>query len=223
MILSRVCLYTLDERGSVRSTSPALALIDPATYNPAPLFVTLVVWLILALLLALTGTLHELPVRMPTLGALLAAALLVLLAVSRPVRVRALADGPRPLVAFHLTRFVGFYFLWLSSLGVLARNFAVPAGWGDVIIAAWAIALLLVRNWKSSEMRLALLVWNVFGLFDILMVVALAARLAAADPGVQNGFASLPLSLLPTFIVPLVIASHVLVFVWLSRPAALDR
>ena len=147
---------------------------------------------------------------------LLTIGVLLILALSRPARARALARGARPLVAFHLTRFIGVYFLWLYSLGVLARNFAVPAGGGDVIIAVWAAVLLVVRDWESSEMRLALLVWNVFGLFDILLVLALAARQAAADPGFRNAFASLPLSLLPTFIVPLVIASHVLMFVWLT-------
>ncbi|HWK12124.1 MAG TPA: hypothetical protein VNR64_18825 [Vicinamibacterales bacterium] len=179
--------------------------------------ITLLVWLILALVLSLTGTLHALPVRMPILAALLTGVVLIVVALSASARSRALAGGPRPLVAFHLTRFVGFYFLWLYHLGVLARNFAVPAGWGDVIIAAWAVALLLIRDWTSREMRLAVLLWNAFGLFDILLVVALAARQAAADPGFQNGFASLPLSLLPTFIVPLVIASHALLFVWLGR------
>ena len=179
--------------------------------------IVLLVWLIVALLLALTGTLHNLPVRMPVVGVALTAAVLVVVALVPRVRARALAGGPRPLVAFHLTRFVGLYFLWLYSLGVLARNFAVPAGWGDVIIAAWAIALLVIRDWHSREMRLAVLLWNAFGLFDILLVVALAAQQASIDPGFQNAFASLPLSLLPTFIVPLVIASHVLLFVWLAQ------
>ena len=181
------------------------------------MLIPLLVWLIVALVLSLTGTFHNVPIRMPMIGVILTAALLTVLALSAAARARAFAGGPRPLVAFHLTRFVGFYFLWLSSLGVLARDFAVPAGWGDVIIAAWAAALLLMRDWNPREMRLALLLWNVFGLFDILMVMALAARQAAADPGFQNGFASLPLSLLPTFIVPIVIASHVLLFAWLAK------
>ena len=184
------------------------------------MLIPLLVWLIVALLLALTGTLHKVPVSMPVVGVSLTAALLIVLALSAPVRQRALAGGPRPLVAFHLTRFVGFYFLWLSSLGVLARNFAVPAGWGDVIIAAWAAALLVMHDWSAREMRLAVLLWNAFGLFDILLVMALAARQASIDPGFRNGFASLPLSLLPTFIVPIVIASHVLLFVWLANRRA---
>jgi hypothetical protein len=184
------------------------------------MLIPLLVWLIVALLLALTGTLHRLPVSMPVVGVTLTAVLLLVLALSRRVRARAFAGGPRPLVAFHLTRFVGFYFLWLASLGVLARNFAVPAGWGDVIIAAWAAALLAIRDWRSREMRLAVLLWNAFGLFDILLVMGLASRQAAIDPGFRNGFASLPLSLLPSFIVPIVIATHVLLFAWLGRRRA---
>jgi hypothetical protein len=180
------------------------------------MLIPLLVWLIIALLLALTGTLHELPVRMPMIAASLTAVLLVLLAMIPSLRARAFAGGPRPLVAFHLTRFVGIYFLWLYSLGVLARNFAVPAGWGDIIIAAWAAVLLMIRDWSSREMRSALLLWNAFGLFDILLVMALAAQQAAADSGFQNAFRSLPLSLLPTFIVPIVIATHVLLFVCLA-------
>jgi hypothetical protein len=151
------------------------------------MLIPLLVWLIIALLLALTGTLHELPVRMPMIAASLTAVLLVLLAMVPSLRARA-----------------------------FARNFAVPAGWGDIIIAAWAAVLLMIRDWSSREMRSALLLWNAFGLFDILLVMALAAQQAAADSGFQNAFRSLPLSLLPTFIVPIVIATHVLLFVWLA-------
>jgi hypothetical protein len=174
----------------------------------------LVVWLIVALLVSVAGLLHQVPIPLPALGAAITILLLVVLAVWPSWRERALAGGPRPLVAFHLVRFVGFYFLWLYRLGVLPRNFAVPAGWGDIIVAVLAIPLLLMRDWASSGRRLFLLVWNVIGLLDILMVVSIAMRLASVDPGFQRGFASLPLSLLPTYVVPLVIASHALIFYW---------
>ena len=36
----------------------------------------------------------------------------------------------RAIVALHLTRFVGFYFLWLYGRGELPYRFAVPGGWG---------------------------------------------------------------------------------------------
>jgi hypothetical protein len=182
-----------------------------------PLIVFLVVWLIVALLVSVAGLLHQVPIPMPMLGAVITVVLLGLLIAWPAWRRRALAGGLRPLIAIHLTRFVGFYFLGLYSLGVLPRNFAVPAGWGDVIIAVLAIVLLLIGDLSAGGRRLFLLVWNLLGLLDILMVVSLAMRIAIADPGFQNAFASLPLSLLPTYIVPLVIASHALIVYRLSR------
>jgi hypothetical protein len=49
-------------------------------------------------------------------------------------------------------------------------------------------------------------------LIDILFVVATASRLARADPDSMNALLRLPLSLLPTFLVPLLIADHVVMF-----------
>jgi len=170
--------------------------------------VVLIVWLIVALLLSVFGILHQVPLPIPMVGGLITVALLAILTTATSWRERVLALGYRPLIAIHLTRFVGFYFLWLYSLGVLPRNFAQPAGWGDIIVAALAIPLLMVRDGLATRWRALLIAWNLIGLADILVVVVLAFRMAMADPGFQNAFASLPLSLLPLYIVPLVIASH---------------
>jgi hypothetical protein len=64
------------------------------------------------------------------------------------------------------------------------------------------------------------LAWNVVGMLDIGFVVATAARLAAADPSSMRALLRLPLSLLPTFLVPLIIATHVWIFVRLRSAAA---
>jgi hypothetical protein len=50
-------------------------------------------------------------------------------------------------------------------------------------------------------------------------VVATASRLARDDPDSLNALLRLPLSLLPTFMVPLIIAGHVVVFWRIGRPA----
>jgi hypothetical protein len=47
---------------------------------------------------------------------------------------------------------------------------------------------------------------------DILFVVATASRLALGDPDSMNALLRLPLSLLVTFLVPIIIADHVMVF-----------
>ena len=111
----------------------------------------------------------------------------------------------RALVAFHLTRFVGLYFLLLYSRGELPYDFAVKGGIGDILVALTAALVI----WKRS--RAGLIAWNIFGLCDILIVVATAARL------VVQALTVLPLSLSPTWLVPLIIATHVVMLVRLSK------
>jgi hypothetical protein len=92
----------------------------------------------------------------------------------------------------------------------------VPAGWGDIAVAVLAIPVLLIRPVTPAGHRIYL-AWNVLGLLDILMVVINAAVQAMRDPVSMQPLLRLPLSLLPTFLVPIIIASHVLLFVRLSR------
>jgi hypothetical protein len=129
------------------------------------------------------------------------------------------AVDERWLVALHLTRFVGFYFLYLYGRGELPYAFAVLGGWGDIAVASLAAGLLVWGSPHAGPRRPAYVVWNVLGLVDILFVVATAARLGLADPGSMAALLRLPLSLLPTFLVPLIIASHVVLGVRLARPA----
>jgi hypothetical protein len=115
----------------------------------------------------------------------------------------------RWLVLLHLTRFVGFYFFLLCSRGELPFAFAAPAGWGDIIVAALAVLLLALSNARNWTM---LIIWNTIGLTDILFVVMTALRLGLEDWRSMHALREFPLSLLPTFLVPLIIVSHVLIF-----------
>jgi hypothetical protein len=67
----------------------------------------------------------------------------------------------------------------------------------------------LVARPSTSGGRRAYLAWNVAGLVDILGVVLTAARLAFVDPASMQALLHLPLSLLLTFVVPIIIATHV--------------
>ena len=115
----------------------------------------------------------------------------------------------RWLVLLHLTRFVGFYFFLLCSRGELPFAFAAPAGWGDIFVAALAVLLLALSNARNWRM---LIIWNTIGLTDILFVVMTALRLGLEDRQSMHALREFPLSLLPTFLVPLIIVSHVLIF-----------
>lgn len=122
------------------------------------------------------------------------------------------------MVLYHVVRFVGFYFLALYAEGRLPYAFAVPGGWGDNITAAGALLVgLAFLPIKSKGSWWAVLLWNVFGLVDILMVASTALRLALTEPGSMAELTKLPLNLLPTFIVPLIVTTHIFIFIRLAK------
>jgi hypothetical protein len=155
--------------------------------------------------------------RMPPLavqGLIFALTALVMLAYFRVRALRTWIDGTdlRILVLLHVTRFIGIYFLVLYQRGELPRAFAVPAGIGDIVVATMALPVVFAPLDDATRRR-AVRIWNVVGLVDILFVVFTAARLNLADPTQLRALTYLPLSLLPTFLVPLIIATHLILFV----------
>lgn len=146
---------------------------------------------------------------------------LLVLAYFRIAAVRAWVDSLdlRALVLVHVTRFVGVYFLVLYQRGELPREFAVPAGVGDIIVAMLALVVIVIPIADQLRHR-AIVMWNVFGFVDILLVIITAARINVATPGELRPLTQLPLSLLPTFLVPLIVATHVILFVRTRVPPA---
>jgi hypothetical protein len=133
-----------------------------------------------------------------------------------PVRVWMLNVDLRWLVLFHMTRlFAGAYLLVLCQRDQLPCGFARPAGWGDIVVAV--LALAVVGAMRTQFAKTLLLIWNTIGLIDIIFVVFSALRFGLKDWQSMHALRELPLSLLPTFLVPLIIASHVLIFVRLPR------
>ena len=120
--------------------------------------------------------------------------------------------GARRIVAFHLGRFLGFYFLWLHVQGRIPVEFAQRAGWGDVLAAAGALALLMVPGPAFARL---LPVWNWIGLADLVVAVGTASWLGRTRPGSVIELAVLPLALVPLFLVPVLMTSHLV----LLRPA----
>jgi hypothetical protein len=118
--------------------------------------------------------------------------------------------GVRRILAAHLVRFLGFYFLWLHVQGRLPAEFAHRAGWGDVIAAAGALLLLF---WPEGPgFRRALWVWNVIGLADLFIAVGTGAWLNRTRPGSMVELAGLPLTLVPLWFVPMLMTSHFVIF-----------
>src|SRR5213079_3189682 len=125
------------------------------------------------------------------------AVLAVVLGLARPtLRSWLMTVDERLLVGFHLTRFVGVYFLVLYGRGELPFDFAVPGGWGDIAVATLALGLIV--GWRATGVGgwWAYSIWNVLGLIDIAFVVATAARLALTAPDSMQALLRLPLNLL---------------------------
>ena len=118
------------------------------------------------------------------------------------------------LVGVQLYRVLGFNFLLLSSLGRLPGEFALPAGWGDVMVglAAPGVGYLLYKGYRWS--CLAALGWNVVGILDLVVAVAMGflsspgpfQALALANPNML--ITAFPLVLVPLYAVPLSILLH---------------
>jgi len=175
------------------------------------------VWFLVAIALAAFGALQHLRPPGPQIVIFaLTAVLLIAWRANRAFRAWLDALDLRAIVALHLTRFVGAYFLFLYGKGELPFGFAVPGGCGDILVATLAAVLLL--NWSVlARHRRWLGAWNLLGFLDIMMVVGEASKQALAAPASMAGLLRLPLGLLPTFLVPLIIASHIIIFVRLRQ------
>jgi len=171
----------------------------------------LLIWLCLSCAIGLAGCLERAsaPIVAITVWSLTALSLLACWEIG-PVRNWALTVELRWLVLFHLTRLVGFYFLFLRQRGEMPAAFATAAGWGDITVAILAIALVLSGGTRNRPLLVA---WNFLGLADILFVVSSALRFGLRDWQSMHALREWPLSLLPMFVVPVIIASHVLIFV----------
>src|SRR4030095_1903628 len=180
-------------------------------------------WLVLALGGGHFQLLQKIPA--PAIQAillLLTATLLLLFFFQASFRRWILNLDLRVLILYHLIRFVGLYFIFLYSRGELPYDFAVKGGVGDTIVAVLALPMALLPLHKRGA-KAALSVWNLFGLLDILFVVVTAARLGIQDPANIRALTVLPLSLLPTFVVPLIIASHVFIAIRLKSTGTAER
>ena len=176
----------------------------------------LLLWLGFACAFGMSGQLERASAPMVAL-IVWALTVLVLLASWKvpPIKAWVLSVALRWFVLFHLTRFVGFYFLSLQRRGQMPFAFAVPAGWGDITVAFLAVLVLISSDARN---RTLLLIWNCLGLLDILFVVSAALRIGLQDWPSMHALREWPLSLLPMFVVPLIIASHVLIFARARQP-----
>src|SRR5688500_8740012 len=156
--------------------------------------------------------LQRVPPVVAPLAPIAIAALLVLV-YARISLVRTWVDSLdlRVLVLLHVTRFVGVYLLVLFQRGELPRAFAVTGGVTDILVATMALPIALAPLNEGLRTR-AMVIWNVVGFVGLALATLSAARIILASPTQLRSLTYLPLSLLPTFLMPLLLATHVIIF-----------
>jgi uncharacterized membrane protein len=142
-----------------------------------------------------------------------------------------LQSTPLPaLIALNVTRLLGVLFVLLYAAKRLPAPFAPVAGWGDFAAGAAALPIAFWVARQPDTARRAVLVWNSFGLADLVTAVTLGAlsapgpsRVFFDDPG-SALMGSVPWILIPCFLVPSLIFVHLVVFYQtLKMPAADGR
>lgn len=107
-------------------------------------------------------------------------------------------------------RIGGLIFLTLYTLGLLPGIFALPAGFGDVAIGV--TAPLMAAKFIGSPHRRSFIRWQLLGMLDLIVAVTLGATAGLLEPqGIPTQLMTvLPLSLIPTFLVPLLFIFHII-------------
>ncbi len=186
----------------------------------------LLVWVISAIVLAASGVLATNDLLMPAMIIIPVAGFALAYRTNPTFRSYALSLDTGILVMLHSWRMLGLGFLFLYAHDILPGLFAWLAGLGDALAAAGAtlIGINLLRGRAVSKQ--ALLTWNSFGLLDFLIAVSVGTALRSAWFGSEiatDPMAFLPLSLIPTLVVPFYMITHLIIFLKLrnsgeSRP-----
>ena len=206
--------------------------------TPTLVLTALVLWFLVALGLSLSGALIQTDrAQAPTLlGLAVAGPIVVFLlwyAGSPSLRRFLLSLDLGWLVGVQLYRVIGGVFLVLYAGGALPGSFALPAGVGDVTIGIAAPLVAVAAASRTALSRRLVVLWCVLGIADLVAAVTLGVLNSETSLGLLAGevtataLSALPLSLIPTYLVPLSIMLHLIALRRVlggvaDRPARLD-
>ncbi|MBB5168450.1 hypothetical protein [Mycobacterium sp. AZCC_0083] len=175
-------------------------------------------WVLVSGLLANAEVFRFQPTKAaPWIAVAMIVPLVAVLLSTRVPLVSRILDQPDALWRLTLPQFfrpVGVTFLVAMALGYLPAVFAIPAGIGDIAIGVEAV--FIARNLRRGIVHRSTVWFNVLGLLDLVVALAIGvmaapglARLLVVSPSTE-AISLLPLVLIPTTIVPLAVALHVL-------------
>lgn len=129
----------------------------------------------------------------------------------------------RHLILLHSWRMLGFGFVFLYFYDVLPALFAYPAGIGDAMAATFAVFLAITMYQDKNIAKKWIYRWNTFGLLDFVIAVSLGIMSRTGNIGQLEGHVAsdamgvLPLVMIPTFIVPFYIITHIIIYLQLRK------
>ncbi len=191
---------------NLRSTTPGRTKVILTIY-------VVLIWFVLALLGSLLGTFVQPPgiASLPTYLAAGGPAILFvagyLLSGAFRQFVRSLIGDSWGIAAFQTYRVLGIAFVVEALRNALPAMFALPAGWGDFFIGVTAPLAALAWSSGTRKGKAVFVLWNVLGMLDLVMAVSLATGSSSIPPGTVS-LRVFPLSLIPTFAVPLSFSLH---------------
>jgi hypothetical protein len=129
-------------------------------------------------------------------------------ATSQSFRQFVLSLNPSMLTFVQAWRIAGFVFLVLYTYRILPGQLALPAGWGDIAIGA--TAPLVAMKLANPHHRKSFIVWQLLGITDLVTAVGMGVAAGFINPhGIAtSAMTVLPMSLIPTFAVPLFMILH---------------
>jgi hypothetical protein len=118
----------------------------------------------------------------------------------------------------HVWRFVGLGFVIGAVVHVLPPQFGYPEGIGDFVAALFCLPLALAirKGGRAPGLRGAFIAWNIYGLIDLVSAISMGILYSQSSFGVLRTdlstalMTTFPVSLIPTFFVPLFILLHML-------------
>ncbi|HET7212357.1 MAG TPA: hypothetical protein VFL79_02115 [Terriglobia bacterium] len=142
---------------------------------------------------------------------------------SKCFRSFALSLSPRVLSLAQLWRILGLTFVLMALGGTLPKVFGLTAGLGDMLIGV--TAPLVALRLATPNRRSAFIAWQLLGMADLVTAVGLGVTtsLFSSQSALMAPMTVLPLSLVPTFIVPLLFMVHIVCIAQARRWAAAGR
>ena len=187
----------------------------------------MIVWFFAAVALAATGAVSPDGLGTPGLGIAVLLPILAIAFLTPRIAVLRSALYGIPLsilIGVNALRVFGYFFIVHYDAGRLPAPFAPSAGWGDVLAGIFAIPVAILVARQTIGWRPIAFFWTLFAIVDLILAIGFGVtsaydspfRIFAGGPDTTM-MSQLPMFLIPGFLVPVFILTHIAVFVRLAR------